>query len=414
LILLHPGPHIRMATTRGLACMLAIVFLAPMLSGCTDILGSNNPPTATMSIDPSGTVKADSPVTFSAAGSSDPDGDSLTFEWDFGDGNTGTGLTTSHTYAQPGEYIAELAVGDGTHEATTSMTITVADSSAREPKAKIISSKDDDCDGEESSANGDMVIVWVCEDDRDINDREIEVSTTITLDGSESWAGCDPEDSTCYSEEYLVEWKWDLDTNTDSDNDGVADNDVDATGETYAWDSRPTGAWEVRLTVVDNNGFEDSTDSMVYVNYRGVWENFEIERCNNCGSAGEEQRGQPVTITWDYPVTYDQDTKDRIRYVRAKLSYPKEDEEALRPTNLDNKLDLFIYNSTEEHIANTTGIENDNRDAGDCEGDEYCVWMVIGGSTVRGSLPGEWTLDIQNAENHNTEVNELVIELQYR
>ena len=402
-----------MTRRRDLACLMAIVFLAPMLSGCTDVLGSNSPPTATMSIDPSGTVKADSPVTFSAAGSSDPDGDSLTFEWDFGDGNTGAGLTTSHTYAQPGEYMAELAVGDGTHEATASMTITVVDSSAREPKANIKSSKDDDCDGEESSANGDMVIVWVCEDDRDINDREIEVSTTITLDGSESWAGCDPEDSACYSEEYLVEWKWDLDTNTDSDNDGVADNDVDATGETYSWDSRPTGAWEVRLTVVDNNGFEDSTDSMVYVNYRGVWENFEIERCNNCGEAGDAQGGQPITITWDYPVTYDQDTKDRIRYVRAKLSYPKEDEETLRP-NLDNKLDLFIYNSTEEHVANTTGIENDNRDAGDCEGDEYCVWMVIGGSTVRGFLPGEWTLDIQNAENHNTDVNELVIELQYR
>ncbi|MAB36396.1 MAG: hypothetical protein CL975_03620 [Euryarchaeota archaeon] len=406
-------PSTRMTRRRDLACLMAIVFLAPMLSGCTDVLGSNSPPTATMSIDPSGTVKADSPVTFSAAGSSDPDGDSLTFEWDFGDGNTGAGLTTSHTYVQPGEYMAELAVGDGTHEATASMTITVVDSSAREPKANIKSSKDDDCDGEESSANGDMVIVWVCEDDRDINDREIEVSTTITLDGSESWAGCDPEDSACYSEEYLIEWKWDLDTNTDSDNDGVADNDVDATGETYSWDSRPTGAWEVRLTVVDNNGFEDSTDSMVYVNYRGVWENFEIERCNNCGEAGDAQGGQPITITWDYPVTYDQDTKDRIRYVRAKLSYPKEDEEPLRP-NLDNKLDLFIYNSTEEHVANTTGIENDNRDAGDCEGDEYCVWMVIGGSTVRGFLPGEWTLDIQNAENHNTDVNELVIELQYR
>ena len=150
-----------MASNRGLACMLAIVFLAPMLAGCTDVLGSNSPPTATMSVDPSGTVKAGASITFNAAGSSDPDGDSLTFEWDFGDGNTGTGLTTSHAYAQPGEYVAELAVGDGTHEATTSKAITVVDSSAREPKAKITSSKDDDCEGEESSANGDMVIVWL-------------------------------------------------------------------------------------------------------------------------------------------------------------------------------------------------------------------------------------------------------------
>jgi hypothetical protein len=357
-----------------------------------------------MSIDPSGTIKAESPITFSAVGSSDPDGDALTFEWDFGDGNTGAGLTTSHTYAQPGDYVVELAVGDGTHEATTSMSITVVDSSAKEPKAKITSSKDDDCEGEESSANGDMVIVWVCEDDKDINDRGIEVSTTVTLDGSESWAGCDPEDSTCYSEQYLVEWKWDLDTNTDSDDDGVTDNDLDATGETYEWDSLTAGAWEVRLTVVDNNGLEDSIDSMVYVNYRGVWSDFEIDRAtpNNA-----------IVMTWDYPVSYDQETKDRIRYVRAKLSYPKVDEEPPRP-DLDNRLDLFIYNDTEEHVANTTGIDDGNRNAGECGGDEYCVWMVIGGSTVRGFLPGDWTLDLQNAETHNTEVNRLVIELQYR
>ena len=72
------------------------------------------------------------------------------------------------------------------------------------------------------------------------------------------------------------------------------------------------------------------------------------------------------------------------------------------------------YNSTDEEISNTTGIENDNRDAGDCESDEYCVWMVIGGSTVRGFLPGDWTVDLENAENHNTKVNQFVIELQYR
>ena len=302
-----------MARTGDLACLMVMVFLAPMLAGCTDLLGSNSAPTATMSVDPSGTVKAGDPVTFSAAGSSDPDGDDLTFEWDFGDGNTGTGLTTSHTYAQPGNFVAKLAVGDGTHEASISKTITVVDSSAREPNAEITSSKDNDCEGEESSASGNMVIVWVCEDDNDVNEREVEVSATVTLDGSDSWAGCDPDDSSCYSEEYLVEWKWDLDTYTDSDNDGITDNDVDATGETYTWDSRPAGAWEVKLTVVDNNGFEDSTKSMVYVNYRGVWKDFVIDRASP----------NPVIMTWEYPVTYDQDSKDRIRYMRAKLSYPR-------------------------------------------------------------------------------------------
>ena len=162
-----------MARTGDLACLMVMVFLAPMLAGCTDLLGSNSAPTATMSVDPSGTVKAGDPVTFSAAGSSDPDGDDLTFEWDFGDGNTGTGLTTSHTYAKPGNFVAKLAVGDGTHEASISKTITVVDSSAREPNAEITTSKDNDCEGEESSASGNMVIVWVCEDDNDVNELEV-------------------------------------------------------------------------------------------------------------------------------------------------------------------------------------------------------------------------------------------------
>ena len=398
-----------MGRPRDTAFMMAMVFLLPMFAGCTDLLGNNGPPSATMSITPSGTIKTGEEVAFSAAGSSDPDGDALTFEWDFGDGNTGTGLTTKHTYAQPGDYTAELAVGDGTHEVTTSKSITVVDSSAREPEAKITPSKDDDCDGEESTASGDLVIVWVCDEDNDVNDRQVEVSTTVNLDASESWAGCDPDDSNCYAEEYLVEWRWDLDTYVDSDGDGITDNDVDASGETYSWEERTTGAWEVKLTVVDNNGFEDSTTSMVYVNYRGVWKEFVIDRATP---------NNPIIMTWDYPVTYDQESKDRIRYMRAKLSYPKEDDDqplgGVGGTTTNNKLDLYIFNSTDDEVANTTGIENDNRDAGDCEGEEYCVWMVIGGSTVRGKLPGDWTLDLENAETHNTEVNQLVIELQYR
>ena len=398
-----------MGRPRDTAFLMAVVFLLPMFAGCTDLIGNNGPPSATMSITPSGTIKAGEEVAFSAAGSSDPDGDALTFEWDFGDGNTGTGLTTKHTYAQPGDYKAELAVGDGTHEVTTSKSITVVDSSAREPEAKITPSKDDDCDGEESTASGDLVIVWVCDEDNDVNDRKVEVSTTVNLDASESWAGCDPDDSNCYAEEYLVEWRWDLDTYVDSDGDGITDNDVDASGETYSWEERTTGAWEVKLTVVDNNGFEDSTTSMVYVNYRGVWKEFVIDRATP---------NNPIIMTWDYPVTYDQESKDRIRYMRAKLSYPKEDDDqplgGVGGTTTNNRLDLYIFNSTDDEVANTTGIENDNRDAGDCEGEEYCVWMVIGGSTVRGKLPGDWTLDLENAETHNTEVNQLVIELQYR
>jgi probable HAF family extracellular repeat protein len=51
-------------------------------------------------------------VNFSAAGSSDPDGSIISYEWDFGDGTTGTGLNTTHTYTQRGIHIALLTVTD--------------------------------------------------------------------------------------------------------------------------------------------------------------------------------------------------------------------------------------------------------------------------------------------------------------
>ncbi|MED5274211.1 MAG: PKD domain-containing protein [Candidatus Thermoplasmatota archaeon] len=392
---------------KSVGLMMATLMIFTALAGCLDILGSNSPPSANMSIDPPGSVKAGEAVTFSAVGSSDPDADPMTFEWTFGDGNTGNGLTTSHTYAQPGEYTAKLAVSDGTHEVTTSMSVTVIDSSAREPHAEIVAEKDNDCEGE-SPPSGDFVLVWVCEDDREIDDRDITVSTTVSLDGTASWAGCDPEDPECYAEEYIVSYEWDLDRNSDSDGDGITDNDVDATGDVVNWEERPAGAWDIRLTVTDNNGLTDHDDSVVYVNYRGKWADFEMDR----------RLQEPITMTWNFPVTYDDESKDRIRYLRLKVDYPKEDDDqiggGIGGTTTNNKLDIYLYNSTDEEISNTTGIGNDNRNAGDCGNNDYCVWMVVGGSTVRGFLPGDWTADLMNEETHTTKVNYFIVELQYR
>ena len=53
-----------------------------------------------------------SAVALSAAASSDPDGDALTYEWDFGDGTTGTGVAPTHTYADNGNYIVKVTVTD--------------------------------------------------------------------------------------------------------------------------------------------------------------------------------------------------------------------------------------------------------------------------------------------------------------
>jgi PKD repeat protein len=64
-------------------------------------------------------------VAFDGSGSSDPLGGTLQYEWDFGDGNTGTGVSPSHTYADNGLYEVKLTVtADGrTAVATTSASI---------------------------------------------------------------------------------------------------------------------------------------------------------------------------------------------------------------------------------------------------------------------------------------------------
>ncbi|MDI2130250.1 PQQ-dependent sugar dehydrogenase [Yinghuangia seranimata] len=51
-------------------------------------------------------------VDFDASGSSDLDGDQLTYAWDFGDGSTGTGVKVSHTYSAPDAVVATLTVTD--------------------------------------------------------------------------------------------------------------------------------------------------------------------------------------------------------------------------------------------------------------------------------------------------------------
>jgi hypothetical protein len=52
-------------------------------------------------------------VAFDGRASTSPAGQIVGWRWDFGDGTTGTGATTSHTYARPGTYAVALRVSDG-------------------------------------------------------------------------------------------------------------------------------------------------------------------------------------------------------------------------------------------------------------------------------------------------------------
>ena len=49
------------------------------------------------------TGTAGTAVSFSGASSSDPQGEALTYAWNFGDNGTGTGVSPTHTYAAGGD-----------------------------------------------------------------------------------------------------------------------------------------------------------------------------------------------------------------------------------------------------------------------------------------------------------------------
>ena len=85
------------------ACLIALALLA----GCIRPVGPRAEFTAT--------PEADYPpldVTFDATASSSPNGIVVSYNWDFGDGETGTGATITHRYEEKGTYTVTLEITD--------------------------------------------------------------------------------------------------------------------------------------------------------------------------------------------------------------------------------------------------------------------------------------------------------------
>ena len=86
--------------------------------------GANRAPVAHMGSDRTSGL---TPLTvaFNSTGTNDPDGDAITYDWDFGDGTAhSTAANPSHTYSVAGNYTARLTVRDS-RGATDSATIAI-------------------------------------------------------------------------------------------------------------------------------------------------------------------------------------------------------------------------------------------------------------------------------------------------
>ena len=117
-------------------CLFPALGLAVVLVGCggssTGPDGITPPPPGASNGAPTAAINASAAVALVnvtrlsfTAQATDPNGDALTYEWNFGDGTTATGQTAQKIYDRPGAFAVTLKVTDS-KGASTSATASVA------------------------------------------------------------------------------------------------------------------------------------------------------------------------------------------------------------------------------------------------------------------------------------------------
>jgi PKD repeat protein len=221
----------------------------------------NLPPVA----DPGGpyTGQTGVAVQFDGTGSSDPNGDAISFAWDFGDNGTSDQESPSHTYTAAGVYTVTLVVNDGllpSPPATT--TATISDPAVNSPPVA-------DAGGPYSGDTG----------------------TSITFSGAGS---TDPNGNNT-----ITSYAWDF-------GDGSSGSGV-ASSHSYA----AQGTYTVTLTVTDDGGLSssDTAEALVTDPAPGASDGETLYQANCAGCHGDP---------WDDP-PYD-DSLPGIRRVAGARS----------------------------------------------------------------------------------------------
>lgn len=183
--------------------------------------GANSAPTA-VAIASATTTSPGVQIQFSGTSSWDLDGQITAYSWNFGDGATGTGASVTHSYAQPGSYIATLVVTDNGG----------------------------------STANNDVYLVRIqalpLSPPQSTSSRPVAVIQTdgnarppgsdVAFDGTSSWQWTDVSGNLVGLNVPQLSYSWDF------DGDNVADSTDPKPSRTFG----QTGNYPVKLTVTSS------------------------------------------------------------------------------------------------------------------------------------------------------------------
>lgn len=308
----------------------------------------NAPPVADAGPDQ---VVTASEVSFDGGGSSDPDGMIARYDWEFGDGATGTGRTVSHVYRKVGAYTVRLAVTDDSG--------TVRSSAGDSLRVLVNAAPIADAGPDQVAAPGQ----------------------TVAFSGQGS---LDPDGD-------IMGWQWEF-------GDGTA-----AGGKQASHRYAEPGTYRVRLTVRDDTGQPDAVDydeALVFVNAPPlatagpdlITAPGMTVRLNGCNSSDPDGTGP--AFRWDFS---DVETKaagcettrkyDRPGTYTARLTVTDRSG-ALNGTTQDTVAIRVnappVASAGPDILSGGTVIEFDGSASADADGDPLTYWWDFGDGSPGG------------------------------
>ncbi|GEM_PF-3660233 len=168
-------------------------------------------PVGSFTFDPA-SPEVDETVTFDASNSSDRNGNIISYEWDYGDQNTGSGVNSTHAYSSEGIYTVTLTIIDNDEIADIATKLITVTPKPLPPEASFIFSS-----------------------------TSPEVGQTVTFDASNS---SDPDGM-------IINHIWNF-------GDGTT-----GTGMTVTHSYASDGSYTVTLTVTDNDSLTDTATKTI-------------------------------------------------------------------------------------------------------------------------------------------------------